>query len=193
MDPNDPRAARSRQALSDCLIPLATELGYEHLTIRAVTRRAKVGYATFFRHYKTLDELLAHILGAAFHDLDARMAAQPTIYDQTLYMYHYVNNNAALLRIFFSLPPTNPVYQLLMTESKALVLARCEQRVGSQAPLDLVAEHILDTTHRIMKWYLDRLDDYTPEQVAQIHYDFVIAGTQTIVSLHPPHFPLTTA
>lgn len=55
----DRRVIRTRRALAYALIMLALEQGCESLTIRMVTERAVVGYSTFYRHYQSLDDLLA--------------------------------------------------------------------------------------------------------------------------------------
>ena len=189
MDPNDPRAQRSRHALIKAFVALAAEVKYDDLTVRALTKRANVGYATFFRHFKSLDELLLFVLRSAFLDVDEQMSAQPTIYDEVLTLYRFVYNNAALFRLFFSLAPTHPTHQFLMAASREFVRSRCEKRVGSLAPLDLSVEVILGSTHRIMNWYLDSLDECTPEEVADIHYDLVVAGTQSAVAIRRPNVP----
>ena len=51
MDSFKSRSTRTRQAMADALVALALELGYDNFTIRALTKRANVGYATFFRHF----------------------------------------------------------------------------------------------------------------------------------------------
>ena len=192
MDPNDPRAQRTRQALIDAFVELAAEVNYGDLTIRALTKRANVGYATFFRHYKSLDDILLLVLRGAFLDVDEQMSAQPTMYDEVLTMYRFVNCNASLFRLFFSLAPTHPTRQLLVAGSREFVRSRYRKRPSSHAPLDLSIDLILSNTHRLMKWYLERLNEYTPEQIAAIHYDFVVSGTQTAVSFLQPHRPPRT-
>src|SRR5205809_797707 len=48
----DRRVRRTQQLLAEALIALTLEKGYEAVTIRDITKRADVGYATFFRHYR---------------------------------------------------------------------------------------------------------------------------------------------
>ncbi len=45
----------------EALIAEALEKGYKNITIQDVTKRADVGYRTYFRHYNGLDELLISI------------------------------------------------------------------------------------------------------------------------------------
>lgn len=193
MDPNDPRAIRSRQALVEGFIVLGAERGFDNLTVRAVTQRANIGYATFFRHVKSLDELLLIVLQEGFQELTELMLQQQTLYDEAVALYTFVKDNASLFRLVLDLPPNNEAWQFMMDKSKTFIRSRCEQRIGSYAPLDLSVEHIYETSNRLIDWYLDRLDDYTPEQMASIHHDFVIAGTQSAVSFQRSPIPQGTA
>lgn len=55
---DDPRATRSRVALSKALLSLVEEKALDQITVREIASRAKVGYATFFRHFPTKEALL---------------------------------------------------------------------------------------------------------------------------------------
>ncbi len=57
------RVTRTRAALTEALLALLEERSQEHITIRDITTRAQVGYATFFRNYPDKEALL--------HDLAA--------------------------------------------------------------------------------------------------------------------------
>ena len=57
------RITRTRSALTGALLSLLEEQPYEQITIRDITNRAQIGYATFFRNYPDKETLL--------HDLAA--------------------------------------------------------------------------------------------------------------------------
>jgi len=57
----DRRIIRTQKLLGEALITEALEKGYKNITIQDVTQRADVGYRTYFRHYKGLDELLISV------------------------------------------------------------------------------------------------------------------------------------
>lgn len=57
----DARALRSGQALRDALLALLEQKPFDQITIRDVCARAKVHYATFFRHHATKEALLDDI------------------------------------------------------------------------------------------------------------------------------------
>lgn len=52
------RVTRTRPALAEALLSLLEEKSFDQVTIREITARAQVGYATFFRHYQDKEVLL---------------------------------------------------------------------------------------------------------------------------------------
>src|SRR5438094_5615513 len=69
MEIQDRRVRRTQHLLAKALIALTLEKGYEDVTIRDITERADVGYATFFRHYRDKDELLQDVSDVVLDEL----------------------------------------------------------------------------------------------------------------------------
>lgn len=67
---NDRRIQRTRRMLREALIELIPEKGFDAITIRNVTDRADIAYATFFRHYDSLEELLGEQIELVIRDLE---------------------------------------------------------------------------------------------------------------------------
>lgn len=57
----DARIVRTREALREAMVELASESSFEAITVRAIAARAGIGYATFFRHYADKEALLADV------------------------------------------------------------------------------------------------------------------------------------
>ena len=75
MDMQDRRVRRTQKALARALISLTLEKGYEAITIRDITDRAEIGYATFFRHYHDKDALLKDVLDVVLDELTSLLSA----------------------------------------------------------------------------------------------------------------------
>lgn len=54
----DRRVQRTRGILSEALISLIIEKGYEEITVQNIIDRANVGRSTFYAHYRDKDDLL---------------------------------------------------------------------------------------------------------------------------------------
>src|ERR1700736_7024870 len=92
MDMHDRRVKRTQNLLVKALIALSLEKGYEAVTIRDITERADIGYATFFRHYRDKDELLEGVLDVVQAELidllcPATVGIDPTAIGVLLFRY----------------------------------------------------------------------------------------------------------
>ena len=169
MEKLDKRVVRTRQALADSLIALALERGFENLTIKMVTERAGVGNRTFYRHYLSLDDLLKQVLTSAFQEFKERGLKAETPHDEVLALYTFIRDHPDVLRVYVNLPWKHPVRQVILTDAAKIVHDRYELHNTTSVPLALSIDHILQATNNLVAWYLDHIDDYTPEQVAVIH------------------------
>ena len=55
------RSQKSREALRAALLSELGEKTFQDITVKELTANARIGYATFFRHYEGLDELLVDL------------------------------------------------------------------------------------------------------------------------------------
>ena len=127
-----PQIVGSRKALADAVIDLSLQRCYDNLTTRVVTQYAHVGYATFYRHYKSLDDLLTQVLYSTFSELSEQVSQQMTLYDEAVALYTFVKEHQPQYHIYLALPDTLPVRQFLAGESAKLIAARCAQREPTQ-------------------------------------------------------------
>ncbi len=174
----DQRIVRTRKALQDALIALTLERGYENLTIRAVTLHAGVSYATFFRHYKSLEELTADMFTVVTTDMLQLIDEQETLSAETLAIWNFINEHQSLYRLYVALPKTHPARQVVFEALAEFVLGRYEKRDSSPVPLELSVTHIIGSTYLLLLVFLDRAGDYSPEQMAAIQHDLIVRPTE---------------
>src|SRR5271154_4683249 len=65
----DPRVTKTRAALAEAVLALASEKLFADVTITEIAARAGVGYASFFRHFKDKDALLTEVADQMVTDL----------------------------------------------------------------------------------------------------------------------------
>ena len=175
----DRRIARTRKALGDAIIDLALEKDYHQITIRALTHYANVGYATFYRHFKSKDELLSYVLQSALEELKHLVAQEDTLYDEALASYKYFSQNARLFRVYIDLPRTNVSRQLIRKELAELVVERYKERDSTGIPLEVSVIHIIESAHELLRWYLHNIEKYSLEEVAAIYADLILKATES--------------
>src|SRR6266568_82760 len=139
MEIQDRRVKRTQHLLARALIVLTLEKGYEAVTIRDITERADVGYATFFRHYHDKDELLKDVLDVVLTELIDLLC--PAIPDPTavgVLLFRYVQKHSEVFRVLLGshallLPIIEAATQNIANEHTSLS--------GSAVPLEIAAHH----------------------------------------------------
>src|SRR5438477_12187143 len=102
METQDRRVRRTQNLLAKALIALTLEKGYEALTIRDITERADIGYATFFRHYHDKDELLKDVLDVVLTELIDLLGSRQPAADPTtigVLLFRYVQEQSEVVRV----------------------------------------------------------------------------------------------
>src|SRR5690348_18037849 len=102
MEVQDRRVRRTQQLLAKALIALTLEKGYEAVTIRDITERADIGYATFFRHYRDKDELLQDVLDVVLAELIALLRTPLSADDQQAtgtILFRYLQEHEEVVRV----------------------------------------------------------------------------------------------
>ena len=74
--PVDRRSVRTRNALSDALIELLAERGWDNIAVQDVCERANIGRSTFYSHYSNKDALLQGGLNALQTELQHQARAR---------------------------------------------------------------------------------------------------------------------
>jgi AcrR family transcriptional regulator len=64
----DPRIKRTLHVITDSMISLMDEKGFDHTTVRDITERAEINRATFYLHYQDKHDLLQKIVDEMMHE-----------------------------------------------------------------------------------------------------------------------------
>ena len=177
----DRRVIRTRRLLSNALFELMLEADYESITIRSLTELADIGYATFYRHYKTKDELLAFALGSVLEELGNSVSSDMTSEEQAATFIQNVDKHRAAYLAALSLPPAHPVLKALHERVKQMVAVRYVPRAESEVPLGIAVNHLVWSAYEMLRWYLLEAHDYSPEQVARMYVKLVLQPTEAMV------------
>ena len=169
----DRRVARTRRSLCEAFVDLALERGYDNFSIKELTERADIGYATFYRHFKSIDELLEHVLQFCVEDLLRLLTEADSPRAEAETMYRHLSTYPRIYRLLLNLPVTNETLQRGLDVMEKLILDRYEPRKESRVPLEVALNHIVQSVLGLFRWYLDNLDDYTPEEVTAIYADLI--------------------
>lgn len=172
----DVRKIKSRKALGTALFTLLEEKDLEAISVRELTARAKVGYATFFRHYSGLDDLLRDLSADAVGDFLEH--AMPLLFGAdrsgaALNLCRYVEAHRTLWVTLLTRGGGSVLREQFATEAQQV--AEREWTDHHPVPLELRVYFGVRGAVDIIAWWLLRRDDYSAEQVAGFLESMVIS------------------
>lgn len=183
MEIQDRRIKRTQALLAQALIALTLEKGYETVTIRDITERADIGYATFFRHYHDKDALLQDVLDVVLDEL-VRLVQPPSdagdpVAAGTL-LFQYVGEHSALCRVLLSSRAATQLVQRIIDTVTHNNLDHHTPDPANSIPADIAAYHFVAATISLIRWWLDHAMPYPPARMGAIYRDLIVIPTSAV-------------
>ena len=173
MEVRDRRIRRTQNLLAEALIALTLEKGYEAITIRDITGRADIGYATFFRHYRDKDELLKDVLNVVLNELVELVCAPQLVSDPIAtgtVLFRYVSEHEEVVRVLLK------SHTLRESSIEAATQSTMERTSFSQTgivPPEIAGHHIVASTMALIEWWLDHHMPYPAERMGAIYAELI--------------------
>lgn len=180
MDLQDRRVKRTQNLLTNALIALTLEKGYEAVTIRDITQRADVAYATFFRHYHDKDALLYDVLDVVLEELVALLqpsapGADPATIGTLL--FQYVRDHSEVCRVLLSTHGSGALIQRTIEEGTRHVLEEHPPLPDGAVPADIASYHLVASSIELIRWWLEHDMRYSPERMGMVYRDLIYSPT----------------
>lgn len=188
----DRRVARTRRALSAALIDMASEVGYEKISIRGLTQRADIGYATFFRHFRSKDALATYCLRATSAVFLRAVQSAETLDEESLALYRALDEHRDVVLFGLSLPRDHPALAPVWEEITQWMMELYSERAGTTIPLALSLNHLVNSVVELFRWWLTDGQDYSIEQMALMQSDLVVKVTEAVALDHRLKSPRDT-
>jgi AcrR family transcriptional regulator len=173
----DPRVTRTQRALAEALISLTIEHGYEEITIRDITERASVGYATFFRHYADKDSLLRVVLEVVLDEILDLTHPTDGVDDPVqlgVRLFRFVASHEAICRVLLNGPGAAMLMQRMIERGTQAAMENPDEPWAQGLPRDVAVHHLVSGSIELLRWWLERGRPYPPEQMAQIYLTVIV-------------------
>lgn len=163
----DTRKQKTRAALRGAMLDILAEKPFDQIQILDLTGRAKVGYATFFRHYASTRDVLHEVAGEEIREL----------FEMTIPVFRRSESVLTLQALCRYVLDRQSLWRTLLTGGAAHSV-RAEfvrqarewsQRMddGTTAvPVDLGTVCTAGSTLDALAWWLGRGDSYSAEDMA---------------------------
>jgi AcrR family transcriptional regulator len=185
------RTTRTRAALCGALLTLLEEKPFEQVTVRDITARAGVGYATFFRRYPDKEALL--------HDVAATEISQ--LLAMTLPILYTVDTRASTQALCAYTWEHRKLWSALLTGGAAATLkdefvrqaqqAAVKENRHSWIPGDLAVVFGVAAAVEILAWWLKQPDPPSVARMAEIVDRLVVSPALAPPELGPLKRPLS--
>jgi AcrR family transcriptional regulator len=164
----DARQLRTRKMLRDALLALLERKQFAEISVRDIVAEADIGYATFFRHHASKEELLdevaaeqiEHLMSLALPLLEERKTRASCVA-----LCQYVGAHRAL----WSALLTGGAAGTLRAEFIRLAKGGAAKvRSSGWLPVELGAVYGVGATIEILTWWLQRpAGEYSAEHIAE--------------------------
>ncbi len=188
----DRRVRRTQKLLGEALIAEALEKGYKNITIQDVTRRADVGYRTYFRHYTGLDELLVSVAQDRLDDfyqildlpLPGEMLEDPLDFFHRVghTLFQFVHDNQENFRFLLLDDSLRFVLDPVMSRARQKTEIYLAALPRKNIPADLAADHIISSVFSLMRWWLENDLRHSPQKMGDIFSNLIIKPTWLVMT-----------
>lgn len=174
----DARMLRTRAALSAAMLQLLEEKAFDQVTVREITGKAGIGYATFFRHYPDKEALLNDLAADQIRELlemtlpilfaaDARAACMA--------LCAYVGERRKLWTALLTGGAASTVREEFIRQAKRLPAA--QDAPESWLPADLRIVYPTGGAIDVLAWWLQQKRPLPVERIAEILDRLVVTPT----------------
>lgn len=182
MEQIDRRIARTRRLLGEALLELVQEQSFDEITIRDITERADIGYATFFRHYDSKEELLAEQLEHIIKEIEDLAGEQQGDYfrREGSLLYEHALENELLYRGLLGGEVNVRVIRQLRDALIKVIKPHIEGHIEEEEifiPLDIVVNHVAISSLEMMAWWLENDMPYPPVEMGTYYERLIIQAT----------------
>ncbi|HEX7003361.1 MAG TPA: TetR/AcrR family transcriptional regulator [Trueperaceae bacterium] len=172
----DHRIRRTRRLLADALVELTLERPFETITVRDLTERANIGYATFFRHYsgkvELLRAMLKEVLAELLELLEPHLGEDPA--QASLVVFRHARLHADLYRLLLRTAGAIELLPEAIRVGVATTSRSYRARSDSMIPFEIAAEHLVRSFVNLIDWWLENDLPYSAERMAEIYGAMII-------------------
>lgn len=184
-DKQDRRSQRTRHLLSEALVELIREKGYNTITVSDIIDRANVGRSTFYAHYRDKDDLFVGELDRVIDVLGRDMAHEShekNSYFPSRGLFRHVGEEYELYKALV----WSSGIDLLIKRMQKSLSKRIEQGLQESGrefdvPIPILANFIAGSFLTLLKWWLENKMIYSPEQMDEIFRKLTTPGIEAAI------------
>ncbi|MDO5627399.1 MAG: TetR/AcrR family transcriptional regulator [Mobilicoccus sp.] len=172
----DQRVTRTHARLTAALVDLSSSRPFETVTVRDLTEHAGVGYATFFRHYPSIEGLLRATVDDLYSELVELLPplAGGAPREAGAVVFRHVAEHPEVYRLLLWAPRSYGLLERMTDIATRGLDEAYEPLPDATVPPDVAAGHFVAAFLGLIDWWLAHDMPYPPEQMGGIYEDLVL-------------------
>lgn len=168
----DRRVERTRGILSEALISLIIEKGYESTTVQDIIDRANVGRSTFYAHFIDKDALLRSGFDNLRYALSKNGIDNKDGWDVALHLFQHAQSHYPLYKAMVGKHSWDLIrqyaYKFLINLIREYLQPQISAGKQPPVPLDIVANYVVSSFLSLLTWWLEHKMPYSAEQMTKM-------------------------
>ena len=189
----DRRVLRTRRLLKEALLELVKKKDYDKITIRDVTDQADIGYATFFRHYDGVDDLMLKIFSEIIDELESLPEKHEQDYfkQEGVLLFEHVLENHWLYQAIFKSHTFSRRLRAHIGEMMLIHLRHHQADLAAPTfSYEIAATHMASSLLGLIEWWLESGQPVGVGTMAEIYERLVVRATwQALTPGRPIELP----
>jgi AcrR family transcriptional regulator len=173
----DARRVRSRKALRKALLALLEKKPFDQITIREITATADVGYATFFRHFATKDDLLNELAAGRIRTL-LELSSDLLMDDESLVaaraLCTYVDEHRALWTALLTGGAAGTIREEFIRQTCKIAGESIHGSGHFWLPGNLAVVYGAGSTIDVLAWWLSQESHHSIDEMAKVLDELVM-------------------
>jgi AcrR family transcriptional regulator len=181
MNRHERRRLRTRARLEESAVEMILEKGYDSVSIMDITDRADLGRGTFYIHFKDKEDLVWSVIRTGLDSADR--AARQMLEGKPLQGIEYFG----YLNIFQHAAQNRDLYRIMLSSKGSSTLTgRVQDYLADDLAKDMdegaayrdldqpsmiSAQIVIGAIVRLVTWWLEAPNAYTPQQMAAFLYE----------------------
>ena len=179
------RGQETQRQLTDVLMKLILEKGYEQVTVKDITERAGIDRTTFYLHFSDkLDMLIKsqqQLVDSLVERLNPDDAPLTGIAMTFEHMAQHVNQYRVLLQLEGSILPSQLLHDYIVRTIKPIVEQRLRDAgAGSSVDVDLTANVMTGALRSTARWWLQSGMPYSPQEMTNRFVQLAAGGLASL-------------
>lgn len=180
------RGLETQRELTDTLMHLILEKGYDQVSVKDITDRAGIDRTTFYLHFKDKQDLLTKSQQNLIDDLLRQIPSNAPRFAGIAATFEHMATYPIRYQVFlqFESNPERPslLQDYILQRIKPLVEQQLKDGVGADVDVDLIISFMAGAIRSTARWWLQAGMPYSPAEMTERVIRLVSRGLSSLIA-----------